>query len=65
VSDFDAWMVVCDQRLDAQLTGEVIGHPLVRAAADPDQVELLMEFASLDDAEAYREYMDSLRGARR
>lgn len=58
VRDFDSWRVVFDQRLDARLQGKVTGHRLTRSVADPSEVEVVMEFASQADAEAYRDYME-------
>jgi hypothetical protein len=58
VQDFEAWKRVFDERLDARVAGRVVGHRLARSAADPNEVEVVMEFASRDDAEAYCAYMD-------
>jgi hypothetical protein len=58
VDDFGSWKSVFDDRLDARHRGKVIGHRLVRSTTDPNVVEVVMEFASRADAEAYREYMD-------
>jgi hypothetical protein len=58
VEDFDSWKAVFDERLDARVKGKVTGHRLTRSAADPHEVEVVMEFASRADAEAYRAYMD-------
>ena len=58
VQDFDAWKRVFDERLDTRLAGRVTGHRLARSATDPREVEVVMEFGSQADAEAYREYMD-------
>jgi heme-degrading monooxygenase HmoA len=58
VADFDAWKAVWDERLDARMRGKVVGHRLTRSAADPNEVEVVMEFDSREDAEAYREYME-------
>jgi hypothetical protein len=58
VQDFDAWKRVFDERLDARRSGRVVGHRLARAAADSREVEVVMEFASRADPEAYRKYMD-------
>jgi hypothetical protein len=58
VRDFEAWKSVFDERLDARLAGRVVGHRLTRSAADPSEVEVVMEFAALEDAETYRNYMD-------
>ena len=58
VDDFDAWKAVFDERLDARIDGEVTGHRLTRSVGDPREVEVVMEFASQADAEAYRDYME-------
>lgn len=58
VRDFDAWKRVFDERVDARLEGKATGHRLTRAVADQSEVEVVMEFASLADAEAYRDYME-------
>jgi hypothetical protein len=58
VQDFEAWKSVFDERFEARLAGRAIGHRLARSAADPSEVEVVMEFASRGDAEAYRDYMD-------
>ena len=58
VQDFDAWKSVFDERLDARLAGRVTGHRVTRSAADSREVEVVMEFASQADAEAYRDYME-------
>ena len=58
VDDFDAWKAVFDERLDARIDGKVIGHRLTRSVGDPREVEVVMEFASQADAEAYRDYME-------
>ena len=58
VADYDAWRQVWEQRLDARLAGKVTGHRLARQADDPEVVEVVMEFATRADAEAYREYME-------
>jgi hypothetical protein len=46
VQDFEAWKRVFDERLDARVAGRVVGHRLARSAADPNEVEVVMEFAS-------------------
>ena len=58
VRDFESWKTVFDDRLDARQAGNVIGHRLTRSTADPNEVEVVMEFRSRAEAEAYREYMD-------
>ena len=58
VQDFELWKTVFDQRLDARLQGKVTGHRLTRSAGDPNEVEVVMEFATQEDAEAYRDYMN-------
>jgi hypothetical protein len=58
VDGFESWNSVFDDRLDARQKGKVIGHRLARSTTDPNEVEVVMEFASPDDAEAYRAYMD-------
>lgn len=58
VGDFEAWKAVFDERLDARLAGKVTGHRLTRSVQDPNEVEVVMEFASRADAEAYRGYME-------
>jgi len=58
VRDFDAWKRVWDERQDARLSGKVTGHRLARSAAAPNEVEVVMEFATREDAEAYRDYME-------
>jgi hypothetical protein len=58
VQDFESWKAVFDQRLSARLQGKVTGHRLTRSARDPTEVEVVMEFATREDAEAYRDYMD-------
>jgi hypothetical protein len=56
--DFQSWKTVFDDRLEARLNGKVIGHRLTRSTSDPHEVEVVMEFASRDDAERYRDYME-------
>jgi hypothetical protein len=58
VRDFDSWKRVFDERLDARLKGKVTSHRLTRSTTDPQEVEVVMEFASRADAEAYRDYME-------
>ena len=58
VRDYEAWKSVFDERLDTRLAGRVVGHRLARSAGDPSEVEVVMEFASRADAEAYLEYME-------
>jgi hypothetical protein len=58
VRDFEPWKTVFDDRLEARLNGKVIGHRLARSTSDPHEVEVVMEFASRDDAESYRDYME-------
>lgn len=58
VRDFDAWKRVWDERRNARLAGKVTGHRLTRSAEDPNEVEVVMEFVSRADAEAYRAYME-------
>lgn len=58
VRDFEAWKAVFDERLDARLKGKVTGHRLTGSADDPNEVEVVMEFASWADADAYRDYME-------
>jgi len=53
VADFESWKTIFDERLDARLNGKVIGHRLTRSTTDPREVEVVMEFASRADAEAY------------
>lgn len=38
--------------------GQGDGHRLTRSVQDPNEVEVVMEFASRADAEAYRGYME-------
>jgi hypothetical protein len=54
VHDFDSWKAVFDERIDARQAGKVTGHRLARSTNDPNEVEVVMEFASRVDAEAYR-----------
>ena len=58
VRDFEAWKLVFDDRLGDRREGQVIGHRLTRSANDRNEVEVVMEFASLADAESYRDYME-------
>jgi heme-degrading monooxygenase HmoA len=58
VHDFHSWKAVFDDRLDARQAGKVTGHRLTRSADDPHEVEVVMEFQSRADAEAYRDYME-------
>ena len=47
-----------NDRLEARQAGRVIGHRLTRSATDPNEVEVVMQFAVQGDAEAYRDYMN-------
>jgi hypothetical protein len=58
VHDFESWKNVFDDRLGARQAGKVTGHRLTRSTSDPNEVEVVMEFASQVDAEAYRDYME-------
>jgi len=58
VHDYDTWKQVWDERQGARLSGNVIGHRLARSISDPNLIEVVMEFASREDAEAYRDYME-------
>lgn len=58
VSDFESWKAVFDERIDARKAGKVTRHRLTRSTADPSEVEVVMEFTSREDAEAYRDYME-------
>jgi hypothetical protein len=58
VRDFDSWKRVFDDRLAARIKGKVTGHRLNRSVTDPNEVEVVMEFASLADSESYRAYME-------
>jgi heme-degrading monooxygenase HmoA len=58
VRDFEPWKTVFDDRLDARQAGNITGHRLTRSTTDPNEAEVVMEFRSRADAEAYRNYMN-------
>jgi hypothetical protein len=58
VREFEPWKATFDERLAARQAGRVVGHRLTRGCSDPNEVEVVMYFASRTDAEAYRDYME-------
>jgi hypothetical protein len=54
VGDYDAWKAMFDQDVPGARRG-ASGHRILRSVDDPGQVYILVEFASVDDAQAGRE----------
>jgi hypothetical protein len=62
VADYDAWRRVYDSVADLQRAGGVTDKAVYRAADDPDNVLVMHQFGSLEEARAFFENAD-LRAA--
>jgi hypothetical protein len=51
VGDYDTWKSLFDQDVP-QTRASALNHRVLRNVADPNEVYVLVEFASIDDAQA-------------
>ena len=66
VADYGAWRQVYDSVADLQKSGGVVAESVYRMADDPDNVLVIHEFATLDEARAFftaPELRDAMRRA--
>jgi uncharacterized protein (DUF1330 family) len=66
VADYGAWRQVYDEVADLQKQGGVVAESVHRMAGDPDNVLVLHEFGTLDEARAFfadAELQDAMRRA--
>lgn len=58
VADFDDWRAQLGQRLREFQDSGVVSYTLLRMLDDPNEVEVVLDFASADDAQAVARRMD-------
>jgi hypothetical protein len=55
VADFDAWKQLFDEDPVGRKRAAATGHSMFRGVDDPNEVFTQVEFASVEDAQAFRE----------
>ena len=53
VTDYDTWIAVFNERQAVRQAHGATGHPVCHAAADPNMIVIVNDFASLDGALAF------------